>query len=170
MIKKYASLVIAVLFCGFHAFGALKVWVSGETLRYSDLNSNFSQINTSATRSLVNADLGASAAIAHSKLATPGLLPKAVAKVGVTGTPCAAGACSVVGAYGGVTAAHTGTGVYTMTFPTAGSTNYIMFVSTTASNVLCDGQHVSATTATVNCNNVSTAAATDTVFSFLLFY
>lgn len=168
---QYGSLILASLLLSLTAFASLKVWVSGETLRYTDLNSNFDTINTAATRSLVNADISGSAAIAHSKLATPGLVPKAIAKVGVTGTPCTAGTCTVALSYGGtITAVFNSTGNYTVTIPTAGSTNFAAFATANTINTSCEAVQASATTVTVTCNDGATPSAKNAVFSLAVYY
>lgn len=168
--KKYGVLIAALFIVSMPALAALKVWVSGETLRYSDLNSNFSTINTSATRSLVNADISGSAAIAHSKLATPGLVSKIAVKVGVTGTPCPGAGCTVTPSYGGtVTAARTSAGIYAVTIPTAGSTNFMALASSNTARLLCAGTQTNATTVTVSCEDTA-GALTDSVFSLLVLY
>lgn len=75
--------------------GPIKVWVAGETITASDINANFAHIHNLMVGShgarLVNADVSASAAIAHSKLATPALLPKAI---GARVLPCDGGTCT----------------------------------------------------------------------------
>jgi hypothetical protein len=80
---------------------AIKSWTTGETVRASDLNANFTHLHnttvgTHGTR-LVNADVSTTAAIAHSKLATPAVVPKAFALVGMpagVSTPCAGAAAA----------------------------------------------------------------------------
>jgi hypothetical protein len=68
---------------------AIKVWNSSETILVADLNSNFSTVNTAATALVTNAKVDANAAIAHTKLATPSLVPKAWAVVAnCTADPC----------------------------------------------------------------------------------
>lgn len=61
--------------------GAIKTWAPGDTLTAGDLNATFQHIHNSMVGGhgarLVDSDVSASAAISHSKMATPGLLPRA---------------------------------------------------------------------------------------------
>lgn len=106
--------------------GSIKVWSNGETVKASDLNSNFSHVHTGVDAPIVNADISASAAIAHSKLATPGLIPKAWARVGSCSTldggpqPCTVSAGSLI-SDGGVYS--TVAGIYYLTMGFTPSTD-----------------------------------------------
>lgn len=92
----------AALFAGLLVFvplafaGSIKTWSTNERLRAADINSNFQHIHNSMVggghATLVNADVSGSAAIAHSKLATPALIPKAWAS---TTTACTTGTCTL---------------------------------------------------------------------------
>lgn len=110
--------------------GAIKTW-SAEVLTHSDLNSNFAHIHNTMVGGhgarLVDADVSTSAAITHSKLASPILLPKAVAW---TQTVCTTGTCASVTASGIASVAHTGTGQYIATFSSARSnTNFAVIIT-----------------------------------------
>lgn len=70
--------------------GAVKTWTTNERLKAADLNSNFSHVHTASERIIVNADVSAAAAISHSKLATPALIPKAWAG---SAAVCTTGTC-----------------------------------------------------------------------------
>ena len=79
---------------------ALKTWTTGETIKATDLNSNFSTVNTAANALVMDAKVSSSATISHSKLATPALVPKAWAVVSTSctgsGTVCTLAANSKV--------------------------------------------------------------------------
>jgi hypothetical protein len=74
--------------------GPIKTWQAGEVITANDINANFQHIHNLMVGGhgarLVNADVNANAGIAHSKLATPVLLPKAAALLSSN--------CNVVGA------------------------------------------------------------------------
>lgn len=88
---KVVGILCILLLATLAVASSIKVWSGGEILRSSDLNSNFAHIHNNMVGGhgprLVDADVSASAAIAHSKMATPALVPKAYAMV--TNTPCA---------------------------------------------------------------------------------
>lgn len=78
----------------------LHTWGTGDRPRAVDLNGNFTALNNGKVGGgvqLVNADVASTAAIAHSKLATPALLPKAWAMLSAncTGSTTANTACTV---------------------------------------------------------------------------
>lgn len=77
---------VTLLVTGWDAVASsIKTWSTGETLKASDLNANFQHLHNSMVGGhgarLVDADVNAAAAIAHSKMATPALLPKAIAQM-----------------------------------------------------------------------------------------
>lgn len=93
--KQAAALFAGIVLVSGIAFSSsIKVWASGESLSTADLNGNFAHIHNLMVGGhgarLVNADVNASAAIAHSKLATPALVPKAWA---VQPAVCDGGTC-----------------------------------------------------------------------------
>lgn len=104
--------------------GPIKTWQAGEVITASDLNANFQHIHNRMVGGhgarLVNADVSASAAIAHSKMATPALLPKAM---GGVVTACSVGPCSW-----GFNSGHTST------FARASAGNYTMTLSAARAN------------------------------------
>ncbi len=116
-----AILLIAVVALA----GPIKVWSAGEVITANDLNANFQHIHNVMVGGhgarLMNVDVNASAAIAHSKLATPALLPKAM---GGVVTACSSGPCSW-----GFNSGHT------TTFARASAGNYTMTLSNARSNV-----------------------------------
>lgn len=129
MIKRFGVSILLSLLVAACAFaGNIKVWVSHEGLTSADLNANFAYIINHMVGGqgarLVDADVNASAAIKHSKLQYPGLVPKAWAKV----ANCDCGA--VVGT---VTCSYTGSGIlYIKSSGSAGVCN--IFLNYTLNN------------------------------------
>jgi hypothetical protein len=118
-VKTWAPVVLAVVLVSAVSFGtAIKTWVSGERITPADLNSNFSHIHDNGVivgegARLTNNEVSATAAISHSKLATPALVPKAWA---VWETACNAGtagevSCGAATASSRVTSAVGGIGI-----------------------------------------------------------
>ena len=71
-----AAVVLTTLLIGLpSAYAALKVWSGSESIQVADLNSNFTQVNNSATALVTNAKVSASAAIVSSKLASYRQIP-----------------------------------------------------------------------------------------------
>lgn len=86
---------------GMAGASTIHTWASGDTVNAADLNANFNHIHNTMVGGhgarLVNADVSSTAAVAHSKLATPALVPKAWAYVASCGAdPCTIGASSGV--------------------------------------------------------------------------
>lgn len=74
------------------------VWSSGNTLTAANLNDTVAHIHNTLSGGIVDAHISTSAAIAHSKLARPGLVAKAVLSTttacvggGAAGTDCTVG-------------------------------------------------------------------------------
>ena len=118
--KKFGWIVgvlLAVLgVAGVTYASAIKSWSTGEVISSSDLNTNFSHLHATMVGGhgarLVNADVSSSAAIAHSKLATPALLPKAWSNVAST---CAATPCTQAAGTGFGSVTRTSQGIYVAT-------------------------------------------------------
>lgn len=122
------AVLALVLLVGGAAWAALKVWVSGETVRASDLNSNFTQVYNAATANITNSRIDNAAAISHSKLATPSLVPKAIIGSASACLSAADGAsCTLAFNYGAtITAVRTSEGFYTMTWGVARANSVYM--------------------------------------------
>lgn len=91
--KRWIPLIAAIVVVAGAAIGStVKTWSTGEVINSTDLNGSFSHIHSTMVGGhgarLINSDVSAAAAIAHSKLATPGLLPRAWA---IWKTACATG-------------------------------------------------------------------------------
>lgn len=150
----------------------LHTWGTGDVLRATDLNGNFTALNNGKVGGgvqLVNADVSNSAAIAHSKLATPALVPKAWARVG--SAACAASPCTVADSSQVTSIARTGAGVYTVTLSyTPANANFAPLPASHTVNVHCitDTLATAAPQITIRCYTDTTGAATDAAFSVLV--
>lgn len=178
--NKYRLGFLAAVLVGIAASaGTVKTWSAGEYITAGDLNSTIAHLHASVGHGhgpvIVNSDVSASAAIAHSKLATPALVPKAWAAMTAT---CSTGACTMVDTseiasivYSGVTDGGVGVGQYTVTYsvPRVDS-SYMTLVSGFSVSVDfdCHTTVQTTTTATVNCLTPSTGAPTNGAFSFLM--
>lgn len=130
------------------AHGALYVWGSDEVVTNPDLNANFSELNTTKVGGGVtatNSNIASNAAIAHSKLATPALVPKAWATVtancdgaAAAGTDCTVGDSSQIPSGNGVEATGAG-GVYRVNLSyTPANANFAVLVTAHTSGVYCN--------------------------------
>lgn len=151
--------------------GAIKSWSSGETLRSTDLNANFSHIHGLMVGGhgarLVDADVSSSAALSHSKLATPALVPKAWARINAN---CAFPCSETITAGSGVSViSHTATGVWTVTWTTARPTSpYGVLVGHHGpARTDCYSDTFSTTLVAVRCVDAA-GAAVDTVWTVFM--
>ncbi|MHB1098584.1 MAG: hypothetical protein ACYCZR_03435 [Burkholderiales bacterium] len=166
---KWGILAACLLAVGAIA-GPVKVWSSGEYINSADLNATVSHLHGNLGHGhgpvVVNADVSTSAAIAHSKLATPALLPKAW--ISLTAT-CTAGTCADVDKSIATSVAFVSTGVYTVSFPTRGDASYGALVTAYGNRLInCGVTAKAATTATVTCVTGTTGAETNGAFTFVL--
>lgn len=174
--KKFA-IIAALLLAPWAVAGAIHSWSTGEYITATDLNAALTHIHNTMVGGhgprLINADVSTSAAIAHSKLATPGLVAKAWVALSATCVTSGAGAaCTAVDSSGTAVVTSTGAtdGEYTVTYPTRGDVNVGAVVSAFgALDLQC---HItsfpSATTASVKCATASTGVAADGAFTFML--
>lgn len=174
--RKFGILAVVLLAIGATA-SSIKVWSTGEYLTSTDINANFAHIHSLMVGGhgarLLNADVSGSAAIAHSKLATPTLVPKAWAAIssctgatdGGTGDTCtlidSSGITSIIA---GVT------GTYTVTYPTRSGTYIGVFATaySATAEAACHVYSVSTTTVVLKCVVPSTGAALNSAFSIML--
>lgn len=179
--KEYgAGIVAAFVITGAVLAGTIKTWSSGETLNASDLNANFQHIHNTMVGGhgarLVNSDVSASAGIAHSKLATPALVPKAWALVA---SDCTASPCTITVGSGISSVTRSGTGLYTITFTNARvDANYLVIVNgggaaggpiTAANFAVCLTEYPALTTSfNVDCYKNDGTAAQDTKLEILV--
>lgn len=153
--KRHIPTILAVMvFTGLALAGPIHTWGVGEVITSTDLNANFSHIHNTMVGGhgprLVNSDISSGAAISHSKMATPSLLPKTWIQVDCSTTP---GTCTeIVGtgmsaAYGGVT------GRATLTFD-VGRSNSVYGATVSAYDTAghnCNMTSHNATTIDVDC-------------------
>lgn len=177
--KRWLPTILAfVVVTGAAVAGSIKSWTN-EVLTAADLNANFSHIHGSMVGGhgarLVNADVSASAAIAHSKLATPALVPKAFAFVTIS---CSSSPCSVISSSKIDAITRTGTGVYEVDLGyTPANINFAPFVQAVGSNenfcTVTAINHAAAPHVTFKCyradvGGAATGGAVDTGFSLLV--
>lgn len=184
MIKRI--LVGLVLLIPLAAYASLpKTW-GAEVLRYSDLNANFAHVEAALRggthTAIVNADISASAAIAHTKLASPHGLPKAFALVSTGPCPNSGTTNCTLSVSAGVTsvASATTTGRYNVTLsplpPTSNFAVLLTPINTGApGDIACSTAGHLGTPSTpsfiVRCITASTGAAVDVAgFSFAVIY
>ena len=117
MTKYKWGILGAVVVAAFAIAGPIKVWSPGVPLTSTDLNSNFQHIHNLMVGGhgprLVNADVSSNAAISHSKLATPALVPKMWTIVAT----CSTGTCTMQEGSGVTSVTRSSTGIYTVNFP-----------------------------------------------------
>jgi hypothetical protein len=171
---KKLAIAVALLFAAAVAAGPIHSWSVGEYISSTDLNAALTHLHNSVGHGhgpvIVNADVSASAAIAHSKMATPALLPKAWASLNAT---CTAGTCTLVDSSVVTSVAYVSAGVYTVNFPTRGSANYGALATAYGNyDLACSVTAKAATTATVTCANMGMDAGisvpTNGAFTFML--
>lgn len=162
---------IAALFGAVALSATIRTFTVGDVIQPSDLNANFTHIHNTMVGGhggrLVDADVNSAAAIAHSKMATPGVLPKSTFIIGSGITPCSAGTCTVTGTAGITPSSvvYNSAGNYTVTIPARANAVYSVQLTSQycASACTCSLQTgVSTTAFTVQCYNMS-AAATNAV-------
>lgn len=152
--------------------GPIKQWNGTEVITYTDLNSNFAHLHASAGHNhgpvIVNGDINASAAISHSKLATPHLLPKTWAQVACSGS-CSVTEMSPAAVIGSVTWSSAGIYVVNLAVPRTDG-NYLVLVNSnnTASDAVCHGWASNSSTVSVRCTKASDATALESNFSLLI--
>lgn len=165
------------------AAGAIKTWTAKEVMTATDINANFSHIHNTMVGGhgarLVNADVSASAAIAHSKLATPALLPKAwafVGEVACDGAAAAGTACTIADSSGVTGISANGTaGQYRVNLSySPPNASFGVVVTAGAADVFCIANTLTGTSGDANGTNFvitckdNTAVATNSAFSFIL--
>lgn len=172
--KKYLPHALFLLLLGAYAWGsAIKVWSSGEILRAGDLNSNFAHLHNTKVGDgvlLVDADISGSAAITHSKLATPALLPKAMVLVSNGGGNCNSNPCTIVKQVNVTSVTWSGTGDYAVNFTAAlASSNVISsVVNARGSAAFCVTVENLATQLFVKCYDAA-GAPVDARFSLVVY-
>lgn len=175
--KKYLPHVLFIALIATYAWASsIKVWSSGEVLRSADLNSNFAHIHNTKVGDgvlLVNSDVSGTAAISHSKLATPALIPKVWVKFGGGGAAaCTASPCTVLDSSGVSGVTRTAQGQYLVTISSArADTNYATLATMNGGGgtaITCVSGAVSTTTMTVICYDAA-GATQDSIATLVLF-
>jgi hypothetical protein len=170
-VNKYKKGLLAAFIVGALALASpLKVWVVGETLTYSDINANFQHIHSLMVGGhgprLTNADVSGSAAISHSKLASPALVPKLWATV----ASCSSNPCTISEQSGGISSVGwTSAGVMTVNFSARANATFAAIVTGRGTaSVECHSLGQTTTTVGISCTTTNTAAATNSGFSILI--
>lgn len=186
--KKLQALVVGLVAVGLVAYAspfsmlramvpaALHVWSTGDRPRVADLNGNFTFLNTTKLGGgvqVTNSDVASTAAIAHSKLAIPALVPKAWAVVtaNCTGstaanTPCTVGDSSQLAINTSGT-----TGIFRGVFSyTPGNANFAVFVTSRITTSVCmaDSYGVTSPYFLVKCFDYAGAAVDINMFTVLV--
>lgn len=173
--KKYLPLFAAGLFAAALAFaGPVTTWASGDVITASAISANFTHIHATMVGGhgprLMNSDVNASAAISHSKLATPALLPKVWGTINAYSDA----GISVAASSGVSSATYSGAGQYTVNLSTTRSNAvYGVVVSAqTGGSGHCGYDSRTTSSFTVQCILVpvdgGVAALSDFPFSFVL--
>lgn len=152
---------------------AIKTWSSGEVLTASDLNAALAHLHTNLGHGhgaiVVNADISAAAAIAHPKMATPALLPKAWVYAGQAGVACTVSPCTMYAQSGFTSVTRTGAGNYlgTLSIAARPDVNFAAIATSNFAALYCISVPASTTTINVVCYD-ATGVATDASFSLLV--
>lgn len=163
---------------------AATVWTNGQILTYTALNNTVAHIHNTFTNGLLNVHVNSAAAIAHSKLASPKLIPKVMARVGNGATPCDGALaitvdCNVFGAEEGAHLVYSGAavGTYRVHFTSAPSTaDMAVLVTSHTSQVECQptttqiGNTTTTPSIIIVCRTTSANVLTNAVFSFVVYY
>ncbi len=134
--------VTVALLVGAAIAGPIKVWSSGDVVLSTDLNANFQHIHDTMVGAhgarLVNGDISGAAAISHTKMATPALIPKSFAIIsGSSSTivaPSAGNIFTVVNKGISITPGRLAAGRYSIVFPARPNANYAASITTYADN------------------------------------
>lgn len=171
--KNKLSILAFLLIAAAAAAGPIKSWAAGEYITAADLNTALVHLHTNLGHGhgsvITNADINGSASISHSKMATPGLLPKIWAIVTCSPSACAVPDTSPASIISSVT--YSGVGLYVVNFSARANTSYAVFANSTSANayINCHGRAATTTTAAVVCYDSSgTHAAADSNFTFLV--
>lgn len=168
--KNKLILLVLTLVAAAALGGPIKNWSAGEYITAADLNAALNHLHTNLGHGhgpvIINADISGSAAIAHSKMASPGLLPKAWATIGAA---CGASPCTITDSQVVTSITRSSAGVYVVNFPTRSDANYAAFITSNTLATTCKVTARATTNATVSCLDDATAATpTDSSFSFFI--
>jgi hypothetical protein len=170
--KNKFSILVLTFVAAMAVAGPIKNWAAGEYITAADLNTTLNHLHSNLGHGhgsvITNADINGSAAISHSKMATPGLLPKIWAIVTCSPSACATPDISPALVISSVT--YSAAGLYVVNFSARANTSYAVFVNSTSAtaDVTCHGYASTTTQAIVKCVTASTGAAVDSNFTFLV--
>lgn len=184
-LQKYGLFIVAILIVVSPAIaGTIHTFANGEALTAANLNQPLQHIHNTMVGGhgarLVDADVSASAAITHSKLKTPSLVPKAWATVNFSaGCVSVNGACSESSTgvvYSQVTSiTRTGTGVYQVVLSyTPANTGFAVIVGTEAAATPAFTSCTATSKATssphflIQCADLATPSAANAGFDFVV--
>lgn len=131
---KRSLVLAALLVAAVAAAGGIKVWVSGEAITITDLNTNFAHIHNTMVGGhgarLVNADVSASAAIASTKLADGAGIARGLGYVdNGAGSACNSSPCTVTNGRNVSGVTRSGLGVYNIAHTSTLDTKHITVVT-----------------------------------------
>jgi len=167
VIALLAAGLIAVFNIGAAYAVSLKVWATGETIRSSDLNANFAALNA-YTGTITDSRIDGNAQISHSKLKTPGLIPKAWVYVAII---CTVSPCVKEESFGFGNINRTSTGKYTLNLSYGPkNTNFATLVTAkgnAGTNLYCMVTGQDGTSVLIECQNAA-GTFTDAAFSVVV--
>jgi hypothetical protein len=152
-------------------------WTTGQKLTSTDLNNTVAHLHNTFDGNIADENVSVSAAIQHTKMQYPALLPKAWARPtdGVSNSTGCTATCYITGSYGDgsrvTSVTRSGTGVYSVNLAyTATDTAYAVSITPYGSTAWCRVTSQSTTAVAVACfdNSIMTNAA-DKVFSIVVF-
>lgn len=171
------AITFALLYSGLVTGQTLHSWTTGQVVTATDLNGNFTALKNGKVGSGVqasNTDIASNAAISHSKMATPALLPKAWGYISAacTGSTAAGTACTI-GDSTQISSITTNgsSGQFRINLSyTPANANFAVIVTshTTASVCIATTQATSAPHALVKCFDYTGAANDTNQFSVLV--
>lgn len=156
---------------------AMVTWQDGDQLNATDLNNALAHLHNTFTNGIIDANISSSAAISHSKLATPPLVSKAYLSTitvcaggGAAGTDCASVESSGFDTVTGAAEAAGVTGVYRFNLNyTPATTNFAVLVTSFTSSLYCSANTTSVSKPhfKVNCYDAA-GSLTDAAFSVIV--
>lgn len=142
-------------------------WSNGNTLTAQALNDTVAHLHNTFSAGIVDAHVSTSAAISHSKMATPSLLPKVW---GVVTATCSGSPCTVAAGSGVTSVTRSGPGDYVVNLTaTRANAAYLPIANSITTNVHCISKSLATGSFGVDCRATSTNAATDAAFGFSMY-
>lgn len=166
------ALMNIVLYYGPALASTIHTFANGERITADNLNAVNTHIHNLMVGGhgprLVDADVSSSAAISHTKVATPMLIPKAWATTAVScANPC--NETKTVSSGVGIIS-HTALGIWTIAWSTArADATYAVLITPVTGSRACSATPTSTTIATIACWDLATPTAADAAFTVVLF-